>query len=82
MCNRLEEAKCPPGCELECRERAPVTLGHGERGNKDGGLQKREGRHRVSSKYDPGKEMGKHRDLGPPPGQKAWPGVLLTVGRS
>lgn len=27
--NRLEEARFPPGCEPGCRERAPVTLGHG-----------------------------------------------------
>lgn len=43
--------------------------------------ERREGRGRVSSKCNPGTEMDKQRDLGPPRGQKAWPGNLLTVAR-
>lgn len=79
--NRLEKARFPPGCELGCRERAPVTLGHGGVKGQPGwrSAEKREGRGRVPSKCYPGKEMGKQ---GPPLGQKAWPaGILLTVAR-
>jgi hypothetical protein len=38
--------------------------------------ERREGRGRVFSKCNPGTEMDKQQDLGPPPGQKAWPGNL------
>lgn len=74
-CNRLKEARSPPGCK-----RAPVTLGHsgGERGQPGwrSAEERREGRGRVFSKCNPGTEMDKQQDLGPPPGQKAWPGNL------
>lgn len=82
--NRLKEARFPPECEPGCRERAPVTLGHGGVKGQPGwrSAEKREGRGRVPSKCYPGKEMGKLRDQGPPPGQKAWPvGIPLTVAR-